>query len=242
MMKMSKLIKLVAKDSYVGFQTFLMTVAAVLVFALAIAFKDSWHAGGIQLYRSLSIAIGIPVIFGMVLYVILAYAKSVESWQNAKLVLLPTTKWRFVLTNLVVRLLAILVNVTVASFVYQGVDLAIRSWLSVGKTENPLHMDWQLGNLWESSSAMVSAFLFVNLIGLAVNLGIAHLMPKLKHAKVLVFMIAFMTVFIAISFGETYLLDFIGVGDIVMDIVDVVFAIGFVYGIYWLYAHYNDAY
>lgn len=41
MMKTSKLVKFIAKDSYEGFRTFLIAVGAVMIVALAIAFKDS---------------------------------------------------------------------------------------------------------------------------------------------------------------------------------------------------------
>ncbi|MCT0948005.1 hypothetical protein EFL45_00780 [Weissella confusa] len=207
MMKTSKLVKLIAKDSYEGFRTFLITVGAVMIVALAIAFKDSWQVGGSQLYTSLSLAIGLPVIFGLVFYVIMAYVKSVQSWQNAKLVLLPATKWQFVISNLVVRLLVILINVAVVMGVYRFVIMAIEKALNAGESDNALHFSWDFDHVAESTGMIVLVFLFVNFIGLAVNLGVAHFMPRFKHAKGPVFVAAFLIVFVVISLGETYLVD-----------------------------------
>lgn len=242
MMKTSKLVKLITKDSYEGFRTFLFVVGAVMVVALAIALKDSWQVGGSQLYTSLSLAIGLPVIFGQVVYVIMAYLKSVQSWQNAKLVLLPATKWQFVISNLVVRLLVILINVAVVTGIYRIVILAIEKGLNANDADNALHFTWDFGNVAESTSAFVLVFLFVNFIGLAVNLGVAHFMPRFKHAKGPVFFVAFLIVFIAISLGETYLVEWIGLGDWAARVVDAGLALGFIYGIFKLYTRYNDAY
>ena len=219
-MKTSKLVKFIAKDSYEGFRTFLIAVGAVMIVALAIAFKDSWQAGGSQLFTSLSLAIGLPVIFGQVFYVIMAYVKSVQSWQNAKLVLLPATKWQFVISNLVVRLLVILKG------------------LNASEADNALHFS----GVADSTGAIVLVFLFVNFIGLAVNLGVAHFMPRFKYAKGPVFFVVFLIVFIVVSLGETYLVDWMGLGEWAARVVDGLLALGFFYGIFKMYTRYNDAY
>ncbi|WP_270276165.1 hypothetical protein [Weissella confusa] len=242
MIKTRQLIKLLVKDSYEGLQTFLITVGAVMVVALAIALKDSWQVGGAQLYNSVSLAIGIPVVFGLVLYVIMAYVKSVQSWQNAKLVLLPATKWQFVISNLVVRLLVILINVAVVTGIYRLVMLVLQKALNAAETDNAMHFSWNFGHVEESTGAIVLVFLFVNFIGLAVNLGVTHFMPRLKHAKGVVFIIAFLVVFLAVSLGETYLVDWIGLGYWAERLVDGLLALGFFYGIFKMYTRFNDAF
>ncbi|MBC6499701.1 hypothetical protein H7R52_16650 [Weissella confusa] len=45
MMKTSKLVKFIAKDSYEGFRTFLIAVGPVMIVALAIAFKAGYSFG-----------------------------------------------------------------------------------------------------------------------------------------------------------------------------------------------------
>ncbi|MFR4252377.1 MAG: hypothetical protein ACLT1C_02875 [Weissella confusa] len=238
MMRTSKLVKFIAKDSYEGFRTFLIAVGAVMIVALAIAFKDSWQAGGSQLFTSLSLAIGLPVIFGQVFYVIMAYVKSVQSWQNAKLVLLPATNWQFVISNLVVRLLVILINVAVVTGVYRLVMMAIEKGLNASEADNALHFS----GVADSTGAIVLVFLFVNFIGLAVNLGVAHFMPRFKYAKGPVFFVVFLIVFIVVSLGETYLVDWMGLGEWAARVVDGLLALGFFYGIFKMYTRYNDAY
>lgn len=242
MMKTSKLVKFIAKDSYEGFRTFLIAVGAVMIVALAIAFKDSWQAGGSQLFTSLSLAIGLPVIFGQVFYVIMAYVKSVQSWQNAKLVLLPATNWQFVISNLVVRLLVILINVAVVTGVYRLVMMAIEKGLNASEADNALHFSWDFSGVADSTGAIVLVFLFVNFIGLAVNLGVAHFMPRFKYAKGPVFFVVFLIVFIIVSLGETYLVDWMGLGEWAARVVDGLLALGFFYGIFKMYTRYNDAY